>query len=127
MIDQTKIDGHVITHKKRKSIESSPANGQDGVKEDTDSDDSSEHNIFGSKRFVLSHDMKQQLGIGSGDELGGSGDEANRPIKMKGKKSILKKSSSILVLRKSTTEHEPSQPAMSRLQSKKSVMFNCTL
>jgi hypothetical protein len=34
------------------------------VKQDSDSEsEGSEHNIFGSKRFVMSQDIKQKLGL----------------------------------------------------------------
>jgi hypothetical protein len=68
-IEGSKIDGHVIVHKKRKSIDAGNFEGQ-SEQIDSDSDnDSSEHNIFGSKRYVLSQDIKQQLGISSGEDL----------------------------------------------------------
>jgi hypothetical protein len=61
------------------------------VKQDSDSDnDGSEHNIFGSKQFVLSQDMKQKLGLTEDLTLSLPGE---RP---KAKKSILIRNSSLV-------------------------------
>jgi hypothetical protein len=67
------------------------------VKQNSDSDsEGSEHNIFGSKRFVMSQDLKQKLGFTDDNhDMSLSQNFANP--KLKGKKSILKKNSSVLI------------------------------
>lgn len=65
----------------------------DAVKQDTDSDsEGSEHNIFGSKQYVMSQDLRQKLGFT--EDLSLSSQEYP---KLKGKKSILKKNSSVIL------------------------------
>lgn len=98
----------------------------DAVKQDSDSDnDGSEHNIFGSKQFVLSQDLKQKLGIT--EDLSG----ISEGPKLKAKKSILKRNSSFANFNpsKKISYQESDLMAKSNLtvKSKKSVMFNCTL
>lgn len=66
------------------------------LKQNTDSDsEGSEHNIFGSKRFVMSQDLRQKLGFNDEHDMSQSQDYPNS--KLKGKKSILKKNSSVLM------------------------------
>jgi hypothetical protein len=62
----------------------------------SDSDnDGSEHNIFGSKQFLLSNDLKQKLGLTYTEDLSISSHDYP---KLKGKKSILKKNSSVILV-----------------------------
>lgn len=95
-MDSSKIDGHILPSKKRKSIEQNdhPASENiDEIKHNSDSDnEGSEHNIFGSKQFLLSQDLKQKLGLT--EDLSAS--TLDYP-KLKGKKSILKKNSSVIL------------------------------
>lgn len=75
----------------------------------------------------MSQDLKQKLGFTDEQDLSLSQNYPNP--KPKGKKSILKKNSSVLISpnpKKSFVEEDLGKSHMS-LKSKKSVMFNCTL
>jgi hypothetical protein len=100
----------------------------DEVKQESESDsEGSEHNIFGSKQYFLSQDMKQKLGLT--EEMPLSNSEYTKP---KGKKSILKKNSSVILAspsKKISYQEQIQDMGKSTfsVKSKKSVMFNCTL
>ena len=76
----------------------------------------------------MSQDLKQKLGFTEDMPLSNS-----EYTKFKGKKSILKKNSSVILVSptKKISYQEPSEDIMGKstfsVKSKKSVMFNCTL
>ena len=126
-ISAAKIDGHVLGCGKRKPF-------KEDREDKSDSGDSSEHNIFGDNKMVLSTGWEQKLGLSP------SPMERSMPIGgLEKKKSILKQNSFALgsglrksSLRNSKVEESPKLSAppflpQASIQSKKSVMFNCTM
>lgn len=128
MLSAAKIDGHILgSGSRRKSFQEDKSGDLDSPGKKSESDDSSEHNIFGNNHMVLSTGWEQKLGIESAMER-------SMPIgNLEKKKSILKKNSMVAletrssILRKSAMEAPPNLPITQSLRSKKSVVFHCTL
>ena len=91
MLSRNSIDGVVI--KNRKSIDMGKELDKDKVKSNEDSDEDSEHNIFGSKDNVaISSELKEKLGLREEKQ---EAKPANKG-RAGGGKSILKKNSVLL-------------------------------
>lgn len=91
MLSRNSIDGVVI--KNRKSIDMGKEFDKDKVKSNEDSDEDSEHNIFGSKDNVaISSELKEKLGLKEDKKE----TKAANKGRAGGGKSILKKNSVLL-------------------------------
>lgn len=120
------IDGKMLQHKKRGSMEHKVEGGLAVASSDSDNEASS-HNIFGGHGAEMSEELKMKLGFSEDGVVEEPKLKNTQSLGLHKKQSILKIPSKTGIDKKQSMKESGFKEEASKLKSKKSVVFNCTM